>query len=172
MITVKSGNAEVLSITVNDALAKSNKELGLNRATLAFRYKSEKASENNKAQELLQQLSTVNNSFTLLIELGETKLEDVVVSLKGQICQFTTVIAPVSDITNGKAKMLKQKGPNGRTYADMKNSYIGILDNTDAEQAALIARCNRQIERGDLELVPLAGEKPAEKEGKNLLAGE
>lgn len=149
--------ANVLGITIPDALADFNNEFNTHRARLTFVYLGTTFEEivgiDDEAQALLASCRSTA-PYSCIIDLSsidgkddEEKAENLFEKLKGKSVLMTTFILNVSDINPNEVH-----ANNGeRTYSSFSDSYIGIYNDDTAAYQRIRDRINKQIENGDIE---------------------
>lgn len=160
----KQAIAKITGISVPDALKASNEALQLRRARLTFRYNCDDEADDS-IQSYLQKLDTRNNEGSLLIELGEKKLNEVQEKLVGQSAIFTTYTVTISELFKGTEFEGETAVNNGeRTYTSFSNSYIGKNDDADDVIQRMRDRTMRDINDKTYYVGPLQAKKPKKDE--------
>lgn len=160
----KQAIAKITGITVPDALKASNEALQLRRARLTFRYNCDDKADDS-IQSYLQKLDTRNNEGSLLIELGEKKLNEVQEKLVGQSAIFTTYTVTISELFKGTEFEGETAVNNGeRTYTSFSNSYIGKNDDADDVIQRMRDRTMRDLNDKTYYIGALQAKKPKKDE--------
>lgn len=160
----KQAVAKITGISVPDALKASNEALQLRRARLTFRYNCDDEADDS-IQSYLQKLDTRNNEGSLLIELGEKKLNEVQEKLVGQSAIFTTYTVTISELFKGTEFEGETAVNNGeRTYTSFSNSYIGKNDDADDVIQRMRDRTMRDLNDKTYYIGALQAKKPKKDE--------
>ena len=160
----KQALAKITGISVPDALKESNEALQLRRARLTFRYNCDDEADDS-IQSYLQKLDTRSNEGSLLIELGEKKLNEVQEKLVGQNAIFTTYTITISELFKGTDYEGETAVNNGeRTYTSFSNSYIGKNDDADDVLQRMRDRLMRDINAKNYSIGELKAKKNDKKD--------
>ena len=157
--------ALIQSVDLTEKLKDWNAENETFRVQLRIAYSAPKSSD--EEDENILSLSdfeeagaAVGKTYTCLInfdsllsdsysEKAQTKaLETLKGKFEGKKARFSTYDYTITELTNGKNKVVN----NGqRDYSSLANTYLGNVDDEEAEFKKLAARLTSMVEEGDFD---------------------
>lgn len=156
--------AIISSVDLTDKLKEWNTENESFRVQLRIAYSAPKSEEDDddllSLSDFEEAGASVGKTYTCLInfdsllsesynEKAQTKaLETLKGKFEGKKARFSTYDYTITELTNGKSKVVN----NGqRDYSSLANTYLGNVDNEEAEFNKLVARLTSMVEEGDFE---------------------
>ena len=154
--------ALINSVSLNEKLYKFNEENETFRIALRITYSTDDAKENNKDEDLLSLAefadagAVVGKSYSCILNFDrvlegdkhtekaqDEALKELVKKFVGKKARFSTFDYTISELTNNKEKSITD---GEHTYSSLANTYLGNVDDEDAEFRKLKARLEDMID--------------------------
>lgn len=154
--------AVINSVSLNEKLYKFNEENDAFRIALRITYAVDDAAENKEDKDLLSLSAFANagaivgKTYSCILNFDrvlegdkhtekaqDEALKELVARFVGKKARFSTFDYTISELTSGKEKSVTD---GNRTYSSLANTYLGNVDDEDAEFKKLKARLESMIE--------------------------
>lgn len=159
--------ALINSVSLNEKLYKFNEENETFRISIRVTYSVSDVADNNSDKDLLSLSefadagAVVGKSYTCILNFDrvlegekhtekaqDEALKELVKKFVGKRARFSTFDFTISELTGGKEKSITD---GTHTYSSLANTYLGNVDDVDAEFKKLKARLENMIDDNDFD---------------------